>query len=113
MQDVIRQSANAASFMVGLIRADFDLIGRSVNDLLAEPRRTQLIPGFEEAKRSALGNGAIGFGISGSGPSVFALCRGEHIAKGLADVISDAFSVAGLGSEAIVSSLNSPGAYIL
>jgi homoserine kinase len=113
MQDVIRQSANAAAFMVGLMRGDFDLIGRSVNDLLAEPRRTQLIPGFEEAKKTAFGNGAIGFGISGSGPSVFALCRGEVTAGVLSMVIKEAFSRAGLGSEVIVSSLNSPGAYIL
>lgn len=113
MQDVIRQSANAAAFMVGMMRGDFDLIGRSVNDLLAEPRRTQLIPGFDEAKRSAMGNGAIGFGISGSGPSVFALCRGELTAGILALAIKEAFSSAGLGSEAMVSSLNSPGAYIL
>jgi homoserine kinase len=113
MQDVIRQSANAASFMVGMMRGDFELIGRSVNDLLAEPRRTQLIPGFEEAKRSAMGNGAIGFGISGSGPSVFALCRGEQTAGILSGVIKEAFSFAGLESETMISSLNSPGAYIL
>ena len=113
MQDVIRQSANAASFMVGMMRDDFDLIGRSVNDLLAEPRRTQLIPGFEETKRAALGNGAIGFGISGSGPSVFALCRGELTAGVLARVIEKTFSAAGLESESMVSSLNSPGARLM
>jgi homoserine kinase len=113
MQDVIRQSANTAAFMVGIIREDFELIGRSINDLLAEPRRIQLIPGFEAVKKVALKSGAIGCGISGSGPSVFALCRGESLANELAGKIQNAFSVAGLESDAMISSLNSPGAYIV
>ena len=113
MQDVIRQSANAAAFMVGMLREDFELIGRSINDLLAEPRRIQLIPGFDDVKKAALSGGAIGCGISGSGPSVFALCRGESLAGELAAVIQRAFSFAGLESESMISSLNSPGAYIL
>jgi len=113
MQDVIRQSANAAAFMVGMIKEDFDLIGRSINDLLAEPRRIQLIPGFDSVKDAAMRNGAIGCGISGSGPSVFALCRGESLASELAGIIQNAFTVAGLKSDPMVSKLNSPGAYII
>ena len=109
LQDVIRQSANAAAFMVGMLTEDYDLIGRSVTDLLAEPKRNQLIPGFETVKMAALESGAIGFGISGSGPSVFALCKGVTKAKEIARVIQKAFLSSGLGSDSLVSGLNSPG----
>jgi homoserine kinase len=113
MQDVIRQSANAAAFMIGISREDFELIGRSINDLLAEPKRTQLIPGYDSAKQAALDSGALAFGISGSGPSVFALCKGESIAVDVAEIVRRTFYLSGLGSDSIVSSLNSPGAFIV
>ena len=113
MNDVIRQTANAAAFMTGMINEDFNLIGRSIHDLLAEPKRTQLIPGFEQAKQAALDAGATGCGISGSGPSVFALCKGEMISRQVAEVMKIAFSVAGLASDTFVSPLNAPGATIL
>jgi homoserine kinase len=113
IDDVIKQSANTAAFMIGIIKEDFDLLGRSICDLLAEPKRTQLIPGFEAVKRAALDAGAIGCGISGSGPSVFALCNGELSAGRVAIVIQKTFSEAGLISDAIISSLNSPGASIV
>jgi homoserine kinase len=112
MQDVIRQSANAAAFMVGLLHEDYDLIGRSVTDLVAEPQRTQLIPGFQRVKSAALDAGATGCGISGSGPSVFALCRGESLAAEMTVVMQKAFLQAGLISDAFVSSVNSPGTFI-
>jgi homoserine kinase len=113
MSDVIMQSANAAGFMVGLLTEDYDLLGRSIGDLLAEPRRTQLIPGFEAAKQAALNSGAIGCGISGSGPSIFALCKGETKARQIAEAIRGCFTDAGLVSDAFVSPLNASGAYIL
>jgi homoserine kinase len=113
MADVIRQSANAASFMVALARGDYDLLGRSMQDLLAEPRRTQLIPGFDRAKQNALQAGAAGCGISGSGPSVFALCRGEITARSVSVTIQQAFRDAGLESDAWVSSPNAPGTTVI
>ena len=57
------------------------MISRSIHDVIAEPRRQKLIPEFYQAKRAALSNGALGFSISGAGPSVFALCEGESIAR--------------------------------
>jgi homoserine kinase len=113
MQDVIRQSANTAAFMIGMIREDYELLSRSMTDLLAEPKRTQLIPGYDAAKQAALDSGALAFGISGSGPSVFALCKGESVAEDVAGTIRKAFYLSGLGSDIIVSSLNSPGASIV
>jgi homoserine kinase len=111
--DVIKQTANSAAFIAGMISADYDLIGRSMTDLVAEPKRTQLIPGFLTAKKAAMDNGALGCGISGSGPSVFALCRGEEPAGKLAEAIKIAFNMEGLESEGYVSSLNAPGASVV
>ena len=111
--DVTKQCANVAAFMTGLIREDYELIGRSMHDLVAEPKRIQIIPGFVQAKNAALGAGAIGCGISGSGPSVFALCRGESSAVAAAAAISGAFSAAGLASDTFISTLNAPGASVL
>ncbi|MFA5816635.1 MAG: homoserine kinase [Bacteroidales bacterium] len=113
MADVIKQSANAASFMVALSQKDYDLLGRSMHDLLAEPRRTQLIPGFDSAKQNALNAGAIGCGISGSGPSVFALCRSESTANIVAKGIQQGFLEAGLASDTFVSPFNAPGTCII
>ena len=113
LNDVITQSANTAAFMTGIIKEDFDLIGRSICDLVAEPKRTRLIPGFERARQAALATGAIGCGISGSGPSVFALCIGETASWQVAEVIKKTFSEEGLASDSFVSTLNSPGAIII
>ena len=108
-QNAISQSANTAGFMVALIRGDYDLLKRSMSDLLAEPYRTQLIPGFDAVKNAALEAGAVGCGISGSGPSVFALCQGETKARQVADAICKAFNKIGLLNEAFVSKVNAPG----
>lgn len=108
-QNAISQSANTAGFMVALIRGDYDLLKRSMSDLLAEPYRTQLIPGFDAVKNAAMDAGAVGCGISGSGPSVFALCQGQHKARQVADAISAEFHKIGLHNEAFVSKVNAPG----
>ncbi|MFZ4399320.1 MAG: homoserine kinase [Bacteroidales bacterium] len=113
IQDAIRQSANTASFMLALLQKDYNLMGRSMQDLLAEPKRTQLIPGFVNAKKYALDAGAIGCGISGSGPSVFALCRYKSTAMQVAKEIEKGFSEVGLKCDALVSPLNVAGSCIL
>jgi len=112
-EDAIIQSANTAGFMVALIKGDFELLKRSMSDLLAEPYRMQLIPGFDAIKNAAMQAGAIGCGISGSGPSVFALCKGESIANQVAKVISDGFSKIGLNNEVYVSKANAAGTRIV
>lgn len=113
MNDVTRQTANTAAFVTGLLTADFDLIGRSMNDLLAEPKRIKLIPGFGNVRIAATEAGALGCGISGSGPSVFALFRGEQNGEKISRAIRDAFRDAGLESESYITSLNEPGAFII
>jgi homoserine kinase len=113
ISDAVSHSANSAGFIAGLLKGDTDLIRRSMNDILAEPRRINLIPGFAEAKRKAIGAGALGCGISGSGPSVFALLKGEENARSIAEIVVATFGEAGLESDYTVSSLNEPGARII
>lgn len=75
-----KQWANLGAFVVGLATEDFGLISRSMNDYVAEPYRAKLIPGFDELKHAAIQAGALGFGISGSGPTVFAFVNGLELA---------------------------------
>jgi homoserine kinase len=111
--DAIIQSANTAGFMVALIKSDYALMKRSMSDLLAEPKRTQLIPGFDDIKNAAMEAGAIGCGIAGSGPSIFALCKGETTANEVVRVIKEGFSNIGLYNEGYVSQLNAPGTFVV
>lgn len=111
--DVIKQTANTAGFMAGLLLEDYDLIGRSMSDLLAEPKRTRLIPGFDDARHAALKAGALGCGISGSGPSIFALSKGKETAQRVASAIRQQFLQVGLDSESFVSGMNVDGAKVI
>lgn len=113
MGNAIRQSANTAGFMVALLNKDYALLSKSMQDLLAEPKRAQLIPGFDAIKKTALETGALGCGISGSGPSMFALCKGETSAKIISKTIQEGFLKVGLASEGFVSSLNAKGCIIV
>jgi homoserine kinase len=113
VENAIIQSANTAGFMVALLKGDYDLMKRSMSDLLAEPKRMQLIPGFDAIKIAAMDAGAVGCGIAGSGPSVFALCRGEATARIVAMAMQAEFSDIGLYNEAFVSKLNSPGTFVV
>jgi len=113
VENAIIQSANTAGFMVALLQGDYDLMKRSMSDLLAEPKRMQLIPGFDAIKNAAMEAAAVGCGIAGSGPSVFALCRGESTARLVAAIMQDGFSKIGLFSELFISKLNATGTYIV
>lgn len=81
LADAIRQWANLGAFVHGLHRGDFALIGRALEDSIAEPRRAGLVPGLADIKRAAVGAGALGCSLSGSGPSLFALCADPRIAS--------------------------------
>jgi homoserine kinase len=103
---------NVAGLVAGLLTSDYDLIGRSLVDVIVEPARSILIPQFHEVKAAALHAGALGCSISGSGPSLFALSKGEETAKLVAKVMSDGFNAVGIGSEAYVSQINQQGPMI-
>ena len=76
--------------MDGLHRADFALISRALEDTIAEPRRAPLVPGLAAIKQAAVDAGALGCSLSGSGPSLFALCRGTDAARRVADAMTRA-----------------------
>jgi homoserine kinase len=80
LADLVTQTGNAAGLIAGLLTEDYALIGRSLHDVVAEPARMHLIPGFVEMKAAAMASGALGCSISGSGPSVFALSTSKEIA---------------------------------
>jgi homoserine kinase len=81
LKDAIRQWGNIAGLVAGLLKNDYELISRSLEDVLIEPVRSILIPGFEEIKQRSKEAGALGGGISGSGPSIFMLSKDEKTAQ--------------------------------
>jgi homoserine kinase len=113
LKDATMQWGNTAGLIAGLMKEDYALIGRSLHDVVAEPARSQLIPSYDVAKAVAMNAGSLGCGISGSGPTLFALCKGEDIAGKTAEAIQATFSSIGLKSEYYISSINKEGAKII
>ena len=113
LRDVITQSGNTAGLMIGLMSADYSLISRSLKDVIAEPVRSVFIPGFEAVRSEAVRVGALGCGISGSGPTMFALSESHEIALAAGDAMQLQFSKYQLKSEVYVSRINPEGAKIL
>ena len=114
LRAAIQQWANLGAFVHGLHRADFALIARSLEDTIAEPRRAALVPGFAAIKAAAIGAGALGCSLSGSGPSLFALCRGRDVAMRVAAAMTAAVR-AHIGGEprTYVSSITPHGARVV
>lgn len=113
LQNATQQIGNLGGLLCGIIQEDYGLISRSIHDVIAEPRRQKLIPEFYKAKRAALAAGALGFSISGAGPSVFALCEGEESAKKVGEAISKVFSAIPLGNQVYVSRINPHGVHVV
>ena len=113
MVNATQQIGNLGGLICGLIQEDYAMIGRSIHDVIAEPRRQKLIPEFYNAKRAAMSNGALGFSISGAGPSVFALCEGEQIAQRVGKAISEVFSKINLENQCYVSPVNKEGVHVI
>jgi homoserine kinase len=89
------------------------LISRSVNDVFAEPYRTMQLPDFKQLKESALKAGSVGTGLSGSGPSVFSLCRGEEMAGSVGQVKKDHFTQRDIETRVYVSRISNVGCKII
>jgi homoserine kinase len=109
----LHQAAQVGAIIAALACADYSLLGRAIDDRIAEPARAGLLPGFREAKKAALSAGALGCSISGSGPSVFALVRGRRVGVEVARAMTDAYSAAGQSSEARVASIDLIGARLI
>ena len=114
LPDAIAQWGNTAALVAGLFREDWELIAKSVVDRVAEPLRSGAVPGFQEVKDAALNAGALAASLSGSGPSLFALCRGRERAETVGKSMVRAFRTgAGLDADLIISPGRAPGARIL
>jgi len=109
LKDAITQWGNVGGLIAGLYTNDYELIGRSLEDVIVEPLRKSLIPGFDKTKFAALQNGALGAGISGAGPSIFALCKGQAIAEKVAFAMTETYRNTGIPSDIHISKINPIG----
>jgi homoserine kinase len=110
---VVRHGARLAQFVLGLERGDAGLIRAGLDDVLVEPRRAPLIPGFAQVKAAALAHDALGASISGAGPSVFAWFGSRQAAEAAAPAMRGAFATAGFDSRAYVSRVQGPRAELV
>ena len=113
LKNTIAQMGNVAGLVAGLMKADYDLISRSMVDVIIEPVRSILIPEFKDVKQAAISNGALGCSISGAGPSMFALSRGIENAQNAGKAMQERFANAGIESAVHVSGINQGGAVVL
>ncbi len=113
LKDAITQWGNTAALVAGMMKPDYELIGRSLQDVVAEPVRSVLIPSFHTTKIKAIEAGALGCGISGSGPTMFAFCKGKTTAQRVGEVMQQQFATLDLQSEVYVSNVNKEGAKII
>lgn len=113
LASVVTQTGNIAGMIAALYRSDLELLSRSLNDVIIEPERSVLIPGFRRVKEAALSHGALGCSISGSGPSIFALCSDKNIAETVSQAMLVAFEEIGISGTAFVSAVNQDGPLIL
>jgi homoserine kinase len=109
LKSAITQWGNVGGLVAGLYTQDYELIGRSLHDEIIEPIRSMLIPGFDLIKEAAYKNGALGSGISGSGPSIFALSKGKENADKIAKAMSAVYEEMNLPYEIHVSKVNDEG----
>jgi homoserine kinase len=109
LTNAITQWANVGSLVHGLHTSDYDLIKESLNDVVIEPYRKQLIPHFDTVKTAALEAGALGCAISGSGPSIFMLSKSEATAKKVEEAIRNVYSKTNIEFETYVSKINTQG----
>lgn len=113
LKNAITQWANVGSLVHGLHTADYELIKAALHDVVIEPYRKQLIPHFDAVKSAILEAGALGCAISGSGPSIFALSKGEITAKAVEKAMRKVFSKTEIKFETYVSKINTEGIRVL
>lgn len=113
MEKAVQQWGNLGAFVSALYQEDYELMSRSLKDGIVEPMRSLLIPNFENLKKASKDAGAIGFGISGSGPSVFALTQGLKTAKEVAEALKKNISSIGIDFELHISNINNQGIKVI
>ena len=113
LKDAIKQWGNIAGLVAGLLKKDLDLIGRSLEDVIIEPVRSILIPGFDEVKSRCKSAGALGGGISGSGPSIFMLSADKTIACNVESVMKEIYTRIGINYHSYVTTVSKTGVLII
>lgn len=113
LKDAIKQWGNIAGLVAGFEKGDTALIGRSLEDVIIEPVRSILIPGFDEIKNKSKEAGALGGGISGSGPSIFMLCKEETTAKAVETIMNNVFSKLGIEFKTYVTTIKQNGVEVI
>lgn len=110
LKQAIKQSGNLGGLIVGLYNSDIELIGRSLQDVIIEPQRAQLIPHFYAVKEAVLNEGALGCSISGAGPSIFAICANSLIAENVGKQMEKIYSDQKIKHQLFISRINQEGA---
>jgi homoserine kinase len=113
LKDAIKQWGNIAGLVAGMLKGDYELIGRSLEDVLIEPVRSILIPGFNAIKTTCKGAGALGGGISGSGPSIFMLSKDEETARAVEEEMQCIYKKLELEHCTYVTTINTEGVKII
>ena len=113
LKSAVTQWANVAGLVSGFLQSDYELISRSLTDVIVEPVRSQLIPGFDLVKQRSMAAGALGGGISGSGPSLFMLSRDRTTAENVAVQMKSVFDELAIESKAYVSGISKYGVEII
>ena len=113
LKNAIMQWGNIAGLVTGFLKNDYDLIGRSLEDVIIEPVRSILIPGFDEVKINSKEAGALGGGISGSGPSIFMMSKEEKTAKTVERIMKNVFQKIGVEFKTYVTSINYEGVKVV
>jgi len=113
LKKMVTQMGNFGGLISGLYTNNYDLIGRSLHDEIIEPNRLVLIPEFNKVKKRVIKSGALGAGISGSGPSIFALSKGEETAKLVGQTMAEIYNNTDIDYDIHVSKINQQGIKIL
>lgn len=113
LADAVTQWANVGGLISGLYTNDYDVIANSLKDLIVEPARKHLIPHFDLVKEAAIRGGALNAGISGSGPTIFALCKGSETAQNVFKNINEVYANTGIDFTMVHSKINTQGVTIL
>ncbi len=112
LKDAIKQWGNIAGLVAGFMKNDVELIGRSLEDVIIEPVRSMLIPGFDLVKNRCKQAGALGGGISGSGPSIFMLSTTQQIAQQVAEIMKETYTSIGIAFHTYVTTINQSGVQV-
>ena len=113
LKDAIRQWGNIGGLIAGFMKNDFELIGRSLEDVIVEPVRSILIPGFNEIKTKCKEAGALGGGISGSGPSVFMMCKEKNTAEKVEIIMKEIYEKIGVDYKTYVTRVGTSGVKVV